>query len=63
MEIQDFINHVVDGNALEAKNTLNNLLSAKSFEALDMRKQELAKTIFGGQEIEQETENQNSEEQ
>ena len=31
MNAQDFINSVATGNAAEAKDTLNNLLSARAF--------------------------------
>ena len=52
MDVQDFIKHVADGNAADAKNVLNDLLSAKAFEALDAKKMQIAKTAFNGQEIE-----------
>lgn len=66
MDIQNFINQVMAGNASDAKDTLTNVLSAKAFEALDAKKQELAKTIYNGveqneveeQEIESESETQ-----
>jgi len=55
MNAQDFINSVATGNAVEAKDTLNNLLSARAFEALETKKIEIAQTLFGGsQEQEQE---------
>ena len=55
MNAQDFINSVATGNAVEAKDTLNNLLSARAFEALETKKVEIAQTLFGGsQEQEQE---------
>lgn len=50
MNIQDFISQVASGDAAQAKDTLNDILSAKAFEALDAKKQELAKTIFTGKE-------------
>ena len=44
-----FIDQLAAGQAADAKETLSNLLSAREFEALDNRKQELASTLFGGQ--------------
>ena len=55
MDVQDFINSVATGNAAEAKDTLNNLLSARAFEALETKKVEIAQTLFGGSQ-EQESE-------
>ena len=55
MDVQDFINSVATGNAAEAKDTLNDLLSARAFGALETKKIEIAQTLFGGnQEQEQE---------
>lgn len=50
MSTQDFIKHIAAGQASDAKETLNNILSTKAFEALDARKIELAKTAFNGKE-------------
>ena len=50
MEVSNFINNIASGNAIEAKESLNDLLSARAFEALDARKQELAQSIFTGEE-------------
>jgi hypothetical protein len=50
METSQFIDQLSAGNAAEAKDTLNNLLSARAFESLDAKKVELAKSIFGGKE-------------
>jgi hypothetical protein len=44
----DFINQIATGDAIGAKNTMSDMLSAKAFEALDNRKQELAASLFGG---------------
>lgn len=52
MEVSNFINSVASGNAIEAKEVLNDLLSARAFESLDARKQELAQSIFTGKEPE-----------
>jgi len=56
MDVSNFINSVATGNAIEAKESLNDLLSARAFEALDVRKQELGATLFGGQVEEQQDE-------
>ena len=50
METSQFIDQLSNGNASEAKDTLNNLLSARAFESLDAKKVELAKSIFTGKE-------------
>tara|TARA_R110000868_G_scaffold118952_1_gene315129 strand:+ start:370 stop:555 length:186 start_codon:yes stop_codon:yes gene_type:complete len=51
MDIQTFINQTMNGEASAAKDTLNDLLSARAFEALDARKQQIAQTLYGdGQE-------------
>ena len=49
MDTQTFIDRVAAGNAVEAQQVLNDLLSAKAFEALDAKKVELAQTIFNGE--------------
>jgi len=51
-----FIDQIATGDAIGAKNTMSDMLSAKAFEALDTRKQELAASLFGGspQEVEEE---------
>lgn len=48
MDITQFINDVAAGNAAQAKDTLNDILSNRAFENIDARKKELAQTIFGG---------------
>jgi hypothetical protein len=55
MSTSIFIEQLAAGQAADAKETLSNLLSARAFEALDTRKQELASTLFGGQ-VEEEVE-------
>lgn len=54
METKDFVDNLVAGNAAAAKEALNDMLSARAFEALEARKVELAKTIYNGKEEEQE---------
>jgi len=50
MTAETFINQLASGQASDAKETLADLLSARAFEALDARKQELATALFNGQE-------------
>jgi hypothetical protein len=62
MEIQDIINNIAAGDSIAAKEGIENVLSAKAFDALQGRKQEMATTLFGGQEQSGE-ENANDEEE
>jgi len=50
MEIQNIINNIAAGDNIAAKEGIENVLSAKAFNALQGRKQEMAATLFGGQE-------------
>jgi hypothetical protein len=53
MDTQKFIQQVASGEALQAKETLNDILSARAFEALDIKKQEIAQTLYNnGENIE-----------
>lgn len=54
--MSNFINQIATGDAIGAKNSMSDMLSAKAFEALDARKQELAASLFGGssQEVQEE---------
>ena len=63
MNISQFIDDVVAGNASTAKESLNDILSAKAFENIDNQKKELARSLFGGnQEVEtQDTEDTETE--
>ena len=56
MSTSTFIDQLAAGHAADAKETLSNLLSAKAFEALDARKQELAASLFGGSPQQEEVE-------
>jgi hypothetical protein len=49
MDIQDIINNIAAGENVAAKESIENALSAKAFDALQSRKQEIASTLFGGQ--------------
>ena len=53
MDIKQFIQSAAEGNAVQAKETLDNILSARAFEALDAKKQEIAQSLYNnGEEIE-----------
>jgi len=62
MDTQTFINQVAAGDAVGAKDLLNDLLAAKAFEALDAKKIEMAQTLFTGKEETTEPEVQDTEE-
>ena len=49
MNIDDIINNIASGDNVAAKESIENVLSAKAFDALQGRKQEIASTLFGGQ--------------
>ena len=50
MELQDIINNIAAGDSAAAKEGIENVLSAKAFDALQGRKQEIASTLFGGKD-------------
>lgn len=50
MDLQDIINNIAAGDSAAAKEGIENALSAKAFDALQGRKQEIASTLFGGKE-------------
>ena len=52
MDVKNFIDSVASGNAIEAKESLNDLLSARAFEAIDAKKIELAQSLFADNEVE-----------
>lgn len=61
MDIQNFISQIAAGDNAEAKDTLEGVLSAKAFDALQAHKKDLATTIFGGKEEDQEVEEDSEE--
>ena len=61
MDIQTFINQTMNGEAAAAKDTLNDLISARAFEALDARKQQIAQTLYADGKEATETEEQETE--
>lgn len=52
MEVSNFIDSLAAGNAAQAKESLNDLLSARAFEALDAKKTEIAQSLFANGEQE-----------
>jgi hypothetical protein len=54
MDTQNFINQVAAGDAMGAKDLLNDILSAKAFEALDAKKIEMAQSLYTGKQEEPE---------
>ena len=50
MELKDIINNIAAGDSAAAKEGIENVLSAKAFDALQSRKQEIASTLFGRKE-------------
>ncbi len=50
MDIQNVINNIAAGDSAAAKEGIENVLSAKAFDALQGRKQEMAATLFGGKD-------------
>ncbi len=65
MNIQDIINNIAAGENLVAKEGLENVLSAKAFDALQGRKQEIASALYAGpeQESEEDTDYEEDEEE
>jgi len=55
MDTRQFIDQLAAGESAAAKETLENLISNKAFEALDEYKKQMASNIFGGKEEETET--------
>ena len=56
MSTTQFIDELAAGNASGAKDILNDMLSARAFEALEGRKVEIAQNIFNGSVQEEEVE-------
>ena len=56
MTTRQFIDQLAAGESALAKETLENIISSKAFEALDAYKKEIAVGIFGGQSDETEEE-------
>ena len=62
MDVSNFIDTVAAGNAAQAKEALNDLLSARAFDSLDAKKIEMAQAVFSGKEENTEPEVQDTEE-
>jgi hypothetical protein len=56
VDIDTFITQVSTGESAAAKDTLNDIISQRALEALGLRKQEMAATVFNGKEPEVEGE-------
>jgi hypothetical protein len=54
MSTTQFIDELAAGNASGAKDILNDMLSARAFEALEGRKVEIAQNIFNGSQVQEE---------
>jgi hypothetical protein len=46
MQTSEFISQIILGNSAKAKETLNDILSAKAFESLENRKIAMAQNMF-----------------
>lgn len=55
-QIRSFISQVSTGQAAEAKETLNDMISNRALEALQAKKQEMASVVFNGKQEELEPE-------
>ena len=51
MQTSEFISQIISGNSSKAKETLNDILSAKAFESLENRKIALAQSMFSTEVI------------
>jgi hypothetical protein len=47
-QTRQFIDQLASGESSAAKESLENMISSKAFEALDVYKKEMASSIFGG---------------
>lgn len=52
--VRNFIDQVAQGDNIAARETLDNLLSARAFESLEAKKQEIGSTLFNGVAVEEE---------
>jgi hypothetical protein len=61
MDAKTFIDKVASGSANEAKDLINDLLSSRAFESLEVKKIEIAQSLYNdGEEIEQSTTTKNT---
>jgi hypothetical protein len=65
-QTRQFIDQLATGESSAAKETLENMISVRAFEALDSYKKEMASSIFGGvkeaKEVEKEDEKKEKDE-
>ena len=52
MDIKNFIDASIEGNAVEAQQALSDVISARAMEALSNRKTEIAQNLYNGKETE-----------
>jgi hypothetical protein len=52
MDIKNFIDASIDGNAVEAQQALSDVISARAMEELSNRKTEIAQNLYNGKETE-----------
>ena len=57
MDIDTFITQVSTGEANAAKETLNDILSSRAFDALEAKKKEMSSSVFNGAEETEEVDN------
>lgn len=62
-QTRQFIDQLATGEASAAKETLENMISVRAFEALDSYKKEMASSIFGGVKEAKEVEKEDDEEE
>ena len=52
MDTKTFIDKVASGEANEAKDILNDILSSRAFDSIDARKIEIAQSLYNNEEVE-----------
>lgn len=62
-QTRQFIDQLATGESSAAKETLENMISVRAFEALDSYKKEMASSIFGGVKEAKEVEKEDDKEE
>ena len=62
-QTRQFIDQIASGESAAAKQSLEDMLSAKAFESLDAYKKEMASSIFGGVSEAKESEKEDEDEE
>jgi hypothetical protein len=62
-QTRQFIDQLATGESSAAKETLENMISVRAFEALDSYKKEMASSIFGGVKESKEVEKEDEDEE